>query len=78
MEAAMAQAAHDTLNALYPSQAAACNQILAEDLEENGQSRIYLGIHFAFDKNDGIAQGERIGNYVFSNVLTRERGRRAR
>ena len=37
--------------------------------EENGQSRIYLGIHWAFDKTDGIAQGKQIGDYVFENAF---------
>lgn len=37
--------------------------------EENGQSRIYLGIHWAFDKVDGIASGDRIANFVFDNFL---------
>ena len=37
--------------------------------EENGQSRIYLGIHWAFDKTQGIAQGRRVGQYVFSNAF---------
>jgi hypothetical protein len=37
--------------------------------EENGQSRIYLGIHWEFDKTAGIAQGRKIANYVFNNAL---------
>jgi hypothetical protein len=44
-------------------------QNLAQAEEENGQSRIYLGIHFAFDKNDGIAQGRRIADYVIRNAF---------
>jgi hypothetical protein len=38
--------------------------------EENGQSRIYLGIHWKFDKDQGITQGNAIADYVFSHVLT--------
>lgn len=37
--------------------------------EENGQSRIYLGIHWSFDKTAGIAQGRRIADYVFANAF---------
>ena len=37
--------------------------------EENGQSRIYLGIHWEFDKTEGIAQGRRIADYVFNNAF---------
>ncbi len=37
--------------------------------EENGQSRIYLGIHWSFDKTEGIAQGRRVANYVFGNAF---------
>jgi hypothetical protein len=37
--------------------------------EENGQSRIYLGIHWEFDKTQGIAQGRRVADYVFNNAF---------
>ncbi|MEO6164361.1 MAG: chloroperoxidase [Candidatus Binatia bacterium] len=43
--------------------------------EENGQSRIYLGIHWAFDKTAGIEQGRRVVDYVMKNVFTPVRGR---
>jgi hypothetical protein len=48
-------------------------QTLSQAEEENGQSRIYLGIHFAFDKTDGIAQGRRIGDYVIGHAFRRVR-----
>jgi hypothetical protein len=35
--------------------------------EENGQSRIYLGIHWSFDKTAAIAQGRNVANYVFDH-----------
>jgi membrane-associated phospholipid phosphatase len=38
--------------------------------EQNGISRIYLGIHYIFDKTNGIAEGDSIGNYVYSNTMT--------
>jgi hypothetical protein len=37
--------------------------------EENGQSRIYLGIHWSFDKTAGIAQGRRIADYVYATAF---------
>jgi hypothetical protein len=42
---------------------------LSEAEEENGQSRIYLGIHWAFDKSEGIALGRRVADYVFTHFL---------
>jgi hypothetical protein len=48
---------------------------LSQAEEENGQSRIYLGIHWSFDKTEGIEQGRRIADYVYDRVLTpRPRG----
>ena len=38
--------------------------------EENGQSRIYLGIHWSFDKTQAIAQGRNVANYVFEHAFT--------
>jgi len=43
---------------------------LSQAEEENGQSRIYLGIHWLFDKTEGIAQGRRVANYVYRNAFT--------
>ncbi|HEY5908576.1 MAG TPA: chloroperoxidase [Vicinamibacteria bacterium] len=37
--------------------------------EENGQSRIYLGIHWSYDKTQGIAQGRRVANWVFTHAF---------
>ena len=43
---------------------------LSQPEEENGQSRIYLGIHWSFDKTEGIALGRRVGDYVFDHAFT--------
>jgi hypothetical protein len=37
--------------------------------EENGQSRIYLGIHWSFDKSEGIALGRKVADEVFDNTF---------
>jgi hypothetical protein len=42
---------------------------LSQAEEENGQSRIYLGIHGAFDKTEGITQGRRVADYVFTHAF---------
>jgi hypothetical protein len=43
---------------------------LSQAEEENGQSRIYLGIHWSFDKTEGIAMGRQVADFVFDNVFT--------
>jgi len=36
---------------------------------QNGQSRIYMGIHWAFDRDEGIKQGNSVADYVFANAF---------
>jgi hypothetical protein len=43
---------------------------LSQAEEENGQSRIYLGIHFRFDKTQAILQGRQVADYVFEHAFT--------
>jgi hypothetical protein len=43
---------------------------LSEAEEENGQSRIYLGIHWSFDKTSGIALGRQVADEVFARAFT--------
>jgi hypothetical protein len=45
---------------------------LSQAEEENGQSRIYLGIHWSFDKTEGIAQGRRVADYVFDHAFKKK------
>jgi len=42
---------------------------LSQAEEENGQSRIYLGIHWRFDKTEAIQQGRKVADYVFDHVF---------
>jgi hypothetical protein len=43
---------------------------LSQAEEENGQSRIYLGIHWSFDKTQGIAQGRKVADWVYARAFT--------
>lgn len=42
---------------------------LTEAKLESARSRIYLGIHWAFDAADGNKMGDGVANYVFDNIL---------
>jgi len=44
-------------------------ETLSQAEEENGQSRIYLGIHWSFDKTGGISQGNAVGDFIFANAF---------
>jgi hypothetical protein len=44
-------------------------ETLSQAEEENGQSRIYLGIHWRFDKVNGIHQGEQIADLVMATLF---------
>jgi membrane-associated phospholipid phosphatase len=44
---------------------------LSQAEEENGQSRIYLGIHWQFDKTSGVAVGHQVADYIFERGLVR-------
>ncbi|MCI0359908.1 MAG: phosphatase PAP2 family protein [Planctomycetaceae bacterium] len=49
---------------------------LSEAIEENAQSRIYLGIHWQFDAQEGVNCGIDLADFVFDNALQRRDGRR--
>ncbi|MBV9007674.1 MAG: vanadium-dependent haloperoxidase [Verrucomicrobia bacterium] len=42
---------------------------LSQAEEENGQSRIYLGIHWTFDKTAALSEGERVADFVFAHAF---------
>ena len=42
---------------------------LSQAEAENGRSRIFLGIHWAFDSTQGIAQGRHVADYVMTNAF---------
>jgi hypothetical protein len=49
---------------------------LSQAETENGRSRIYLGIHWAFDSTQGIAQGRAVADFVMGHAFEPERRRR--
>ncbi len=51
---------------------------LSQAEEENGQSRIYLGINWSFDKTQSIAQSRNIADYVFKHMFLPIRGKTER
>jgi hypothetical protein len=45
---------------------------LSQAEEENGQSRVYLGIHWSFDKTEGIKMGRSVANYIYLNKFRKK------
>lgn len=49
------------------------NRVFGEQLGPGRSSRtmaiVHLGIHWAFDKIEGIAQGRRVADYVVANAF---------
>jgi hypothetical protein len=41
---------------------------------ENAQSRIYLGIHWSFDRDQGLRTGNEVADYVFDHYLQPKHG----
>jgi hypothetical protein len=39
--------------------------------EEAGVSRIYAGVHFNFSNKDALQAGKKLGNFVYTNYLTK-------
>jgi membrane-associated phospholipid phosphatase len=39
---------------------------------QNGESRIYLGIHWKFDSDAGIIQGNSVGGYIFKKLYVKK------
>ena len=37
--------------------------------DENGISRVYLGVHWTYDNDAGLMLGKKVGKYVCSNVM---------
>lgn len=44
------------------------NSLMAAALE-NGRSRVYLGVHFQWDGDNGFLAGTKVGEYIASNFL---------
>ncbi len=36
---------------------------------DNGQSRIYMGVHWLFDASEGIVEGNRVADFVFGHAF---------
>lgn len=43
-------------------------ELLSVAARENADSRIFLGVHYRWDADEGLAAGERVAGYVFDNL----------
>jgi len=46
-------------------------QTLREITDDIADARIYGGIHFRFDQDEGAEQGRRVGEYIYRHYLGR-------
>lgn len=62
----------DELNGTIPDRPLAPRSFisLSQAEEENGFSRLPLGIHFVFDKSTGIKLGNDVADAVYQNIFT--------
>jgi hypothetical protein len=58
----------DMTGAVRPPRTREYSNLTQAELE-NHDSRIYLGVHWRFDQDQGLKQGRAIGEYVFDNYL---------
>jgi Vanadium chloroperoxidase N-terminal domain/PAP2 superfamily len=42
---------------------------LSQAIQENADSRVYLGVHWRFDAEGGVESGKRIAQYIFDHCL---------
>jgi hypothetical protein len=59
---------HDNDGTVRPLRPRTFNS-LSQAEDENGQSRIYLGIHWIFDKTEGITLGRHCADWVFNHAF---------
>jgi hypothetical protein len=58
----------DDTGAVRPPVTRSYNYLSQPEFEVH-DSRIYLGIHWRFDQDEGTLQGRSVGNYVFEHIL---------
>src|SRR5262249_3030673 len=58
----------DDTGAVRPPVTRSYNNLTEPEIE-NHDSRIYLGIHWRFDQDQGLIMGRSVGDYVFDHVL---------
>ena len=46
-------------------------QTLREITDDISDARIYVGIHFRFDQEEGAEQGRHVGEYIYQHFLRR-------
>jgi hypothetical protein len=59
----------DELNGITRDNTGKERATLSDAEEDDAQSRIYLGVHWSFDKVWGLRSGRSVGDYVFENVF---------